>query len=84
MDKDTIIFNEVSHPVRTILTLDFGEVCIGLESLSDALCASDVDYSSPEVRAIDEEIFFYISDDAKSMLDGTDESLERYVSAMVS
>jgi hypothetical protein len=58
---DSIIFNSVSYPIRTIKLIKWGVVTISTTNLECLLLDSDTDdYVSNEARSVDEMIFYYV------------------------
>ena len=72
---DVIQYNGERYPVRSIYVPDWGERVIATESLENLLIKDGL-FVSDEARNIDDEIFYYVSDDKFSI---TDEQLGRII-----
>jgi hypothetical protein len=58
---DSIFFNRVLYPIRTIDLIKWGVVNISTTNLECLLLDSNTDdYVSDEARSIDEMIFYYV------------------------
>ncbi len=66
-------FKGQRYPTRILDIPDYGEQVVSVETLEDALFNENGEYVSKSARAIDDEIFFYATDE--DFTERSDESL---------
>jgi hypothetical protein len=57
-----ITFDNKNFKTRLVGTKEFGEVLISVEALNDILTDNEGGYVSDEAEFVDEQIFYFVSD----------------------
>lgn len=60
---DTITFDGVKYPVRLVDLEEFGTVCVGVESMENAMLDDECNLTNEEAEAVDSQIIFYVPDE---------------------
>lgn len=58
-----IIFQNIEYPIRQVNLPKFGKVSVSIDALNEKVINKNNGYVSKEAAYIDEQIFFFISED---------------------
>ena len=73
---ETITYAGNSYPARTLAIKGYGERTVSTTILQNALLGADGVPVSPEAERIDDEIFFFLTEEEMELPDG---ELERFI-----